>query len=239
MSDISRKDRNIAAARRTPGITYARIANFMPVVVIATTVGCHGDPRGTVLSPPPGSTLTASTATFRWKAPSDIGDTQFWLDVGTQEGQGDIFAAHLTTREQTVANLPLLGKPIYVRLWTFVNGSRQSPRDFRYETKFDPGYRDLRAKITNPEPESILESTATFRWNPVPQATNYWLDVGNNLGRGDIYGAYQGAATERTVGNLPQDGRMIYVRLWTFINDSRLQPVDYTYHAARANGEKR
>ena len=240
MSGISRNDKNEDAARRAPGVTYARIAYGIPVLVIAISVcaGCRGDPRGKLLSPTPGSTLTESTVTFRWRVPSDVGDTQFWLDIGTREGQGDIFAGHLTTTEKTIVNLPLLGKPIYARLWTFVNGSRQMPQDFRYQTRFDPAYRDLRAKITSPAPESILESTATFRWTPVPQATNYWLDVGNSLAQGDIYAGYQGVATEQTVGNLPQDGRMIYVRLWTFINDNRLQPVDYTYHAATAKGGK-
>jgi hypothetical protein len=190
------------------------------------------------LSPPPGSTLTDSKVTFRWRVPPGLGQTEFWLDVGTHEGQGDIFAGRLTAMEKTVMNLPLLGQPIHVRLWTFVNGSRQMPQDFRYQTRFDPAYRDLRAKISSPAPESILGNAATFRWSPAPQATNYWLDVGNNLGQGDIYAGYQGIATEREVDNLPRDGRKIYVRLWTFINENRLQPVDYTYHTARADGGK-
>jgi len=75
----------------------------------------------------------------------------------------------------------------------------------------------------------------TFRWR-VPNTgsrAECWLGVGNVQGWGDIYSAHQGAVTERTVGNIPTDGRIIFVRLWTFLDGNRMAPRDYTFLAAR------
>jgi len=91
------------------------------------------------------------------------------------------------------------------------------------------GTDNARAQITFPPPGSTLPGTnATFSWSPGNSADSYWLDVGNTAGSGDI-SAGATSATSRTVGNLPSDGRTLYVRLWTHIAGAWQPPIDYVY----------
>ncbi len=159
---------------------------------------------------------------------------EYWLDVGTRETRGDIYAGATTKAQQTVSNLPLDGRTLYVRLWTFINGARQTPLDYRYKASSNPNRPDPRAKIVSPQPGTTLTPTVTFTWTRSPRATQYWLDVGNHFGQGDIYGGWQDLNTSRTISNLPTDGRTIYVRLWTMIGEEKLQPFDYSYRAAKS-----
>jgi hypothetical protein len=77
----------------------------------------------------------------------------------------------------------------------------------------------------------LPDATVTFTWTANSSgATSYWLDVGNSLGLGDIYGANQGTALSTTVIGLPCDGRTIYVRLWGYITNT-WKFTDYTYRA--------
>jgi hypothetical protein len=184
-----------------------------------------------MLSPSPGATLTDPIVTFRWSEPKTHSSLEYWLDVGTRENVGDIYGGTVTAPRKTIANLPVDGRPVYVRLWTFINGSKQAPLDYRYTACSDPNPPDPRAHIISPEPGTTLTPSVTFTWTRSPRATQYWLDVGNQLGQGDIYGGWQGVNTSRTVGNLPTDGRTIHVRLWTLIDDAKLQPLDYSYRA--------
>lgn len=60
-------------------------------------------------------------------------------------------------------------------------------------------------------------------------ATAYWLDVGNSAGDGSI-AARNTTGTSATV-TVPRDGRMLYIRLWTFVNGAWQTPFDYTLRA--------
>lgn len=76
----------------------------------------------------------------------------------------------------------------------------------------------------------LVGSTATFAWNSVNGADNYWLDVGNSVAHGDIWaGALM--ATSQMVNRLPCDGRTLYVQFWTHLNGAWQTPQRYTYHA--------
>jgi hypothetical protein len=78
-----------------------------------------------VSSPAPDSTLSGSTVTFSWIARS--GASAYWLDVGTVQGQGNVFASQLGTSvtSQTVTGIPTNGSTIYVQLWTQLGGAWQ------------------------------------------------------------------------------------------------------------------
>lgn len=84
-----------------------------------------------MVSPAPGSSLGGSAVTFQWT--SVTAATAYWLDVGTVQGQGDISAGQLASSvtSKTVSGIPLNGGPIYVRLWTQINGVRKS-QDYGY-----------------------------------------------------------------------------------------------------------
>jgi len=73
-------------------------------------------------TPPPGSTLTASTVQFQWT--SGAGATDYWLYVGTTVGGAQLLNQDRgTSLSATVANLPVNGSPVYVRLWSLIAGS--------------------------------------------------------------------------------------------------------------------
>ena len=90
--------------------------------------------RGRMLSPAPGSQLSNPT-TFCWKPPT-IPPTDYWLDVGTAQGVGNIWAGTvLGSTCQTVTGLPSGNRPIWVRLWTRVGsgmGTYLTPIDYTY-----------------------------------------------------------------------------------------------------------
>jgi hypothetical protein len=79
------------------------------------------DPRAMMTTPAPGSTLTGSAVGFGWT--QIAGATEYWLEVGTAPGSGDIFTQSTgTSTNQMVAGLPTSVAPVYVRLWTKFGG---------------------------------------------------------------------------------------------------------------------
>ena len=87
--------------------------------------------KSRMLSPTSGSTLTSTSATFRW---SDTGASENFLTVGTGKGTGDLYSKFLNNvTEKTVVNLPSNGSWIHVTLGTKINGSWQQVR-YAYKT---------------------------------------------------------------------------------------------------------
>jgi hypothetical protein len=176
-------------------------------------------------SPPPGSTLSGSTATFIWSAGSVA--SAYWLDVGTVQGQGNIFAQNVgLVTSQTVTGIPTGGATIYARLWTLIGGFWQVS-DYRYTA----ATLGSKATMTSPVPGSTLGgSSATFTWSEAAGASAYWLDVGTALGQGDIFAQSLALASSHTVTGLLTAGGTVYVRLWT-LTAGAWQFNDYTYTA--------
>src|ERR1039457_3174053 len=126
------------------------------------------------------SLLTATTVTFVWSAAS--GADQYWLDVGNSVGVGDIWGGALTATSQVVSGLPSDGRTIYVQLYTHRSGAWLSPQRYTYTAP-----RVSVAQITSPTPGTLLTATTvTFVWSAASGADQYWLDVGNSVGVGDI-----------------------------------------------------
>jgi len=195
------------------------------------------DPKPANSSPP---TLSGGTITFSWSAPG--GADNYWLDVGTVQGQGNI-SAGLTGNiaSKTVSGIPTNGQPVWIRLWTHPIGHNYNTYD---ANGWGPGtvYNDYvfkaynggtKAELQNPPPGSQLSaSNVTFNWSVGMGATKYWLDVGNSQGQGDI-SAGELTAASKTVSGLPNDGRTLYIRLWSYINGSwGANYYDYTVRAA-------
>jgi len=83
--------------------------------------------------------------------------------------------------------------------------------------------------MLSPVPQAILTSnTVTFAWSIGHGVSQYWLSVGTSAGGSDLYNQTTGTALSAGITGLPTDGRTIYVRLWSMVDDS-WEFNDYTY----------
>ncbi len=182
----------------------------------------------TLASPTPGSTLGGSSATFYWGA--GTGASAYWLDVGTAQGQGNIFGLNVgVVTSWAVPGIPTDGSAIYVRLWTLFTGPLGwQHKDYVYTAATLPS----RAVIVTPAPGSALAgSSVRFAWTTIGGATGYWLDVGTSLGTGNRCASGVITVATFACSAVPTDGTTVYVRLWTQITGT-WRRNDYTYVAA-------
>jgi hypothetical protein len=198
------------------------------LVPVATTTG-----RTTVAaitSPLKGSTLAGNSVTFSWTAGTGV--TNYWLDVGTAAGQGNVAASGaITGLSFVVTGLPADGTTtVHAQLWTFIDGMWKTPERYAYTA----GTQDNRAVLIAPAPGSKLSgASVTFSWTAgASGTTNYWLDVGTVAGQGNI--AATGAITglSFTVTGLPVDGSIVHAQVWTFKGGAWLTPTKKTYVAS-------
>jgi hypothetical protein len=119
-------------------------------------------------------------------------------------------------------------------LYTHTNGAWLLPQRYTYTAQ--SGCAPAVAQIISPTPQTTLPaSSATFTWNAVAGADQYWLDVGSTPGVGDL-SAGATANTSRLVTGLPCNAHTLYVQLFTHVNGAWLSPQRYTYTAPAACG---
>ena len=182
-------------------------------------------PIKAVLTAPTGTTLGGSTVTFTWTAGN--GATAYWLDIGTGQGLGNLFAANtaLATKPDCHGTADYRGCR-HMRPRTQVNGV-WSYNDYSFTANLS-----VKAVMNSPAGGSTLPgASVTFTWATGAGASAYWLDVGTAQGMGNLFAANLGLVTSRTVSSLPTTGIPIYVRLWTQISGV-WSYTDYTYTAA-------
>jgi len=93
-----------------------------------------------------------------------------------------------------------------------------------------------KAEMSSPAPGSTLSGASiTFQWTAGADVTNYWLMAGTWLGGNTIYSSDQGTLTSATITGIPTDGRTIYVRLFSYINNQWVSN-DYQYTAFSTGG---
>ncbi len=181
-------------------------------------------------SPAAGSTLTASTVTFTWAAGN--GALDYWLDVGVSPGNGGIFGGVVTGLSKQVVNIPCNGQPVYARLWTRHAGGYLPPLDYTYSAAAACAVVETRGTMVTPANGAQLAGgQVTFTWLAGSAAQEYWLDVGTQLGQGNVSAGFVSSLT-KTVSGIPCNGQTIYVRLWTRVISGAWLPIDYTYTAA-------
>jgi uncharacterized repeat protein (TIGR03803 family) len=177
------------------------------------------DSRAVMTSPVP-STLTGSSVTFTWT--SGTGATAYWLDVGTFFGRSDLVSQSAGLSTSLTVTLPVTGDPVYVRLWTQVNG-------VWYFNSYNYTTFKAKAVLALPVPgPALTQSTVQFVWNSVAGASEYWLDVGTAPGSGNIFSASTGTSTSQTVSGIPTGADAIHVRLWTLFG-GLWQYTDWMY----------
>ncbi len=86
--------------------------------------------KAAITAPAPGSTLTGSSITFTWTAGSAV--QRYWLFIGTSVGNNDIYGADQNLNLSATVTVPVNGKALYVRLWSYINGAWQF-NDYQYK----------------------------------------------------------------------------------------------------------
>ena len=164
-----------------------------------------------MVSPTPGAQLSSSTQGFNWSAGTNV--SAYWLDVGTSLGGYNLWSNYHGWSLSAVINGLPANSPIYVRLWSLINGS-WTFRDYSYTTGF------ARVAVINSHTpgQTLTGSTVTFTWTSGLGPTAYWLDIGSVQGGAEYYSNYQGTFRTRTVSGLPTNGGQMWVRLWSLIN---------------------
>ena len=192
--------------------------------------------RAMMITPTPGTVLTTSEVSFSWSAGQEV--SEIWLGIGTtqlsveESPWGNIYAqSQGLGTSVTVSGIPLTGQPIYVRLWSKINGEWVF-KDYEYDTQ-PPSPQ--RAMMITPTPGTVLTtSEVSFSWSAGQEVSEIWLGIGTTLLSvteppwGDIYAQSQGLGTSVTVSSIPLTGQPIYVRLWSKINGEWVFE-DYAY----------
>jgi hypothetical protein len=193
--------------------------------------GPEGGPAGpaTMSTPAANSTLTGSSTSFTWYPSASA--QAYWLDLGSTQGGNNYYQSGslpTTTLSETVNGLPTNGSTIYATLWTEINGQWQY-NQYTY-TAFTSG--GSIGVITSPTPGSILTSSSQqFTWTAGLSSNAYWLTIGSVQGGNDVYNSGNlGNVTTVTVNNLPTNGQMLYVTLFSDVN-GQWPYNEYTYTA--------
>jgi hypothetical protein len=204
-----------------------------------------------IATPTPNTTLSGPTVTFKWSAVA--GADNYWLDVGTAYASGNICAGATTISQSTCTNIPTNGVPIYVQLWTHFPGTPwQTANHYNYTA----AQLTARAQLTSPLTSYLPGASTNFTWGAVSGADQYWLDVGNTVGQGDIC-AVSTTGTSFTCNGIPVTalitsppagqqlstsatfcwaGRTIYAQLWTHFPGTGWQtPMRYTFSSPLAD----
>lgn len=189
----------------------------------------NSSPKAVMRSPTPGSTLPASTVTFTWNP--GTGSTAYWLDVGpTVDGNQYYQSGNLgSALTATVTGLPIDGSPVYVTLYSLINGQWQN-NEYSYSA-FSP--LGALAVMQTPTPSSTLSgNSATFTWSAGNNATGYWLDIGSVAAGNQYYQSGNlGNVLTTTVSTLPENGSTIYVTLYTLVGGQWFSN-SYTYNSS-------
>lgn len=170
--------------------------------------------KATIVSPSDGSSLPGASVTFSWTGGSAV--TTYYLWIGTTEGGHDLKNVTLGpgTVSYAVNNLPTNGAPIYVRLYSLINGVLQ------YNSYTYTQASASKAVMISPSNGSTLPgSSATFNWGGGAGVTKYFLWLGTTEGARDLKNVTLGPdATSYLAMNLPTDGAPVYARLYSLIN---------------------
>jgi len=181
-----------------------------------------GNPR--LLSPVPGTTLRRPGVTFTWTAVRNAKD--YWIDVGTAAAKGDLFAGYTSGATTATVDLSggLTGKPVYVQLYSKLTDSNPIPgTGAKYEFRTGPM---VNPQLVSPAPGTVLTSPlVTFVWNAVPDATDYWIDVGTARGKGNIDARFTAGTLSETVPLAEYlNGKPLYVQLYAKFPEADLVP---------------
>lgn len=178
-------------------------------------------------SPANGSTLASTSLALNWNTAP--GASQYYLWAGSSPNSSDIYAGNEGANTMKTVTVNTNGCPVYVTLWSLINGQWLS--NSYYYKRADIGGGNRPAWITSPSNGGTLASASnTFTWDGGVGVTNCALWIGSSSGAYDLLAAAVSANSNRTV-TLPTDGRKVYVTLWSLIGGV-YQSASYQYTTA-------
>jgi hypothetical protein len=164
-------------------------------------------------TPAPGTTLTSDTMSFNWTG--GLGVTQYWLKVRFNGGAAPTWQMSTagTSLATTVTTLPTDGRPLFVRLQSLINGAWQFND---YTLTAARLFTIQKAELVSPAPQSTLAaSTVAFEWTGGSGATGYRLVHRYRAWHNRSLRYRRRDRLSIVVSGLPNDGRTLYVRLWS------------------------
>lgn len=199
---------------------------------IYTASGAAETPvKAQLTSPAAGASLTGPEAAFEWSAGAGV--RRYYFFAGLWQGGNTLASIDADqARSATVSNLPVAGETIWIRIWSLI-GEDWQYNDYQVRA-FDPNPGPpSQAELTAPAPGSTLAgATAQFEWSAGRGVQRYFLFVGNWTGDNSIANIDGQQNLSATVSGLPVDGRLLFVRVWSYLNGEWLFN-DYTVRAAR------
>ena len=103
---------------------------------------------------------------------------QFWLHGTTPGGSNVYMETQGLNTSVTVTGIPINGNPLYVRLWSFIDGGWQF-NDYVYQTE-----AMTMVQMVSPAPNSTLTAgNINFVWSGDTMLRNTSLDWDHLLGR--------------------------------------------------------
>jgi T5SS/PEP-CTERM-associated repeat protein len=171
-----------------------------------------------MLGPVAGTTNSSNSMTLNWTA--GIGPSQYALWVGSTTNSYDLYAQAVGTNlSQTISGLPVDGRPLYVRLWSLMNGDWPSLAQWQYTNYSYRAFNAVKARFTGLANGATLGGTnVTLNWDAGAGVTQYALWVGDAPGAYNLLAVNTDTNLSRALTGLPADGRRLYVRLWSLIN---------------------
>jgi hypothetical protein len=160
-----------------------------------------------LVSPADGATGVDLSQPLQW---TEVPKAQTYYVWGgsTPGGKDLINSGGVSQTAYRLANPPVSGHTIYLRLWTEVAGI------WRYsESTFTPNV--LAASLTYPANGATgVEASSLLQWTTVPSAQTYYVYVGSTVGARDLVNTGGIAQTSYRAVSLPA-GQTVFVRLWT------------------------
>lgn len=169
-----------------------------------------------IASPANGSTLGSASLPLVWNTGTSL--TQYALWAGNAPSGYDIYAGAEGSNLSRTLMVPTDGGPVYVTLWSLINGAYQS-NAYWFNTA-NLATTNRKARLLTPANTSALPSAGTtFTWDAGADATGYALWIGSNPSSYDVLAAAKGTSLTH-VATMPTDGRKLYLTLWSLIGGS-------------------
>lgn len=211
-----------------PGSTHIIVSNTSGRYYVSTEVG----QLARMASPGLGETLPGSSETFEWLGANNA--TAYRIQVGSTQGGNNYYESGslpTTTVSQTVNTLPSDGSTVYVTLWTQIS-NQWANNQYYYTAASTP----TTAQISSPTKGSTLAgASATFTWTTETGGTGYQLWVGSTPNSHDIDNGTGSYPTRRQThfDNLPTNGQILYVTLYSYVGGAWVLQDTAIYRAAQ------
>jgi len=208
--------------------------NVASIGITAPVVAGFRDPvneteaeAATLIAPASGSVVSGSTVAVAW---TDVSADSYVITVGSTPGGADLARVDAGSATSTVVSgLPTDGSTLHTTLWSTFGDESVTSAGTWVAAAPPPKV----ASLDSPTPGSMLDGTrVTFAWDDVG-ADGYALVLGSSRFGSDL-GTFATSATELSVSGLPDDGRTLWVSLYSQ-DGSRWRSETVTYKAFDAD----